>query len=75
MWLSTAIVSASGQRQRLGSDFGRPLGGKQIGIPTITSDGTQDPLKPGGRANHARFINRASIVLWTAATICHGKRP
>ena len=31
----------------------------KIGIPTITFDGTQDPLKPGRTANHApMFINR-----------------
>jgi pimeloyl-ACP methyl ester carboxylesterase len=31
----------------------------KIGIPTITLDGTQDPLKPSGTANHApMFINR-----------------
>ena len=61
MWLSTAIVSASGQRQatRLSHRW-HPLGGKtKIGIPTITLDGKQDPLKPSGTANHApMFINR-----------------
>jgi len=31
----------------------------KIGVPTITLDGTQDPLKPGGTANHApMFIAR-----------------
>jgi len=31
----------------------------KIGTPTITLDGTQDPLKPGGTANHApMFIAR-----------------
>lgn len=27
-----------------------------IGVPTITLDGTKDPLKPGGSASHARFF-------------------
>lgn len=28
----------------------------KIGIPTITLDGTQDPLKPGGTASHATMF-------------------
>jgi pimeloyl-ACP methyl ester carboxylesterase len=28
----------------------------KIGVPTITLDGTQDPLKPGGTANHATMF-------------------
>ncbi|MEO8668188.1 MAG: alpha/beta hydrolase, partial [Bauldia sp.] len=28
----------------------------EIGVPTITLDGAQDPLKPGGTANHASMF-------------------
>jgi pimeloyl-ACP methyl ester carboxylesterase len=32
------------------------LAGRPIAVPAVTLDGTQDPLKPGGTAGHARFF-------------------
>jgi pimeloyl-ACP methyl ester carboxylesterase len=53
-----AFGAAEGER-RLVSFEARLAGRPQITVPTVTLDGTLDPLKPGGTASHAaRFSAR-----------------
>jgi hypothetical protein len=45
-----------------------------VTVPAITLDGTQDPLKPGGTADHQRCSRAGmSIVSLNAGTTFHGR--
>ena len=79
MWLSTAIVSVSGQRQatRL-SHRGKPAWRQypRSAFPPSRLMARRIRSSPVVLRTTPRCsLTVTSIVLWTAATICHGKRP